>query len=138
MADSYCEILHARVDSNGQFEWLITETQSRWAYFSTLAGKRVDVLIRPHREQRTTRQNRYLWGVVYALIAEHCGYEVDELHEALAMKFLRIEDDPLTGSPRRKRTPKTNTAEFAAYLDQCIRFAAELGVVVPDPETVEA
>ena len=130
-------ILHALISRDGQVLWLSTESTARYAYLRSLAKRHVDVLIRPHREQRTSPQNRYLWGVCYALIAEHCGYEVDELHEALAMKFLRIEDDPLTGSPRRRRTPKTDTAEFAAYVEACRRFAAvELGVVIPDPEQV--
>ena len=134
-------IFHARVMSYGSatggLAFLDTEAERRAAYLSTLAGKRVDVIIRPHREQRTTNQNSYYWSAVVELLAEHCGYEKDEMHELLALRFLRIEADPITGSPRRQRTPKTNTAEFAAYLDQCIRFAAELGVAVPDPEQVE-
>jgi hypothetical protein len=103
-----------------------------------LAGKRVDVTVKQHRETRSSQANRYYFGVVIKLIAEHCGYEPDEMHEVLAFRFLRIEDDPITGSPRRKRTPKTNTKEFADYVDQCIRFGAELGVVIPLPHEVEA
>lgn len=134
-------IFHAQVltsaEMQGVLRWLGSEDDLRAAYLSTLVGKRVDILIRPHREQRTANQNAYYWSAVVELLAEYCGYEKDEMHELLALRFLRIEDDPITGSPRRQRTPKTNTAEFAAYLDQCIRFAAELGVVVPDPEQVE-
>lgn len=107
-------------------------------YLHTLAGKPVDVIVRQHRDQRTNPQNRYYFGVVVPLIADSCGYEVDEMHELLAMRFLRIEDDPVTGSPRRKHTPDTNTKEFADYLDACIRFGAELGVVIPEPNTVAA
>jgi hypothetical protein len=103
-----------------------------------LIGEVVEVIIRKRRSKRSDRANRYYFGVVVKLMAEHCGYEPDEMHEALAFRFLRIEDDPITGSPRRKRTPKTNTAEFADYVDQCIRFAAELGVYVPQPGKVEA
>ena len=88
--------------------------------------------------QRTEKQSRYYFGVVVPLIAEHCGYEKDEMHELLAMKFLRIEDDPITGSPRRKHTPDTDTKEFSEYVDACIRLAAELGVVVPAPNEVAA
>ena len=102
------------------------------------AGDEVAVTVRKHRHSRTLAQNRYYWGVVIALIAEHCGYEPDEMHECLAMRFLRIEDDPITGAPRRKRTPKCNTQEFGEYLESCIRFAAELGVVIPNPNHVEA
>jgi hypothetical protein len=101
-----------------------------------LIGEVVEVIIRKRRSKRSDRANRYYFGVVIKLMAEHCGYEPDEMHEALAFRFLRVEDDPITGSPRRKRTPKTNTAEFSDYVDQCIRFAAELGVYVPQPHEV--
>lgn len=103
-----------------------------------LAGKHVELTIKKRRTKRTDPQNRYYFGVVVKLLAEHCGYETDEMHEALAMRFLRIEDCPITGAPRRKRTPKTDTEEFARYLDSCIRLAAELGVVIPSPSEVAA
>ena len=106
-------------------------------HLKTLAGKPVDVIVRTHRNTRTDPQNRFYFGVVVPLIAEECGYEKDEMHELLAMRFLRIEDDPVTGSPRRKRTPATDTKEFGEYLDACMRFAAELGVYIPAPGEVE-
>jgi hypothetical protein len=98
-----------------------------------LSGCQVEWTLRKKRVGRTDRANRYYFGVVVPLIAEYCGYERDEMHEALAMKFLRIEDCPITGTPRRKHTPETNSKEFATYVDSCIRFAAELGVYVPQP-----
>ena len=98
----------------------------------------LELVVRKHKAQRTSKANRYYWGVVIHLLSEHTGYEPDEMHEVLAFKFLRIEDCPITGAPRRQRTPKTNTAEFADYVDRCIRFAAELGVVIPDSTQVEA
>lgn len=102
------------------------------------AGKHVELTIRKRKTTRTSPQNRFYFGVVVKLLAEHCGYERDEMHEALAMRFLRIEDCSITGAPRRKRTPQTDTEEFAQYLDSCIRLAAELGVVIPDPKDVAA
>lgn len=103
-----------------------------------LAGKHVELTIRKRKTVRTSPQNRFYFGVVVKLLAEHCGYERQEMHEALAFRFLRIEDCPITGAPRRKRTPETDTEEFGQYLDSCIRLAAELGVVIPDPKEVEA
>lgn len=106
-------------------------------HIRSLAGERVTLTVERYHPQRTNRQSRYYFGVVVKLLAEHCGYDdLDEMHETLAMKFLRIDDCPITGVPRRKRTPKTNTKEFAEYLDQCIRLAAELGVVIPEPRQV--
>lgn len=132
-------ILHARIAANGEtLVWLDTEREERRTYLRHLAGQPVDVTIRKHRAQRTSQANRYYWGVVVTLLAEYCGYEREEMHECLALKFLRIEDDPVTGSPRRKRTPETDTAEFAEYVDACIRLGVDLGLVIPDPHAVEA
>lgn len=101
------------------------------------AGKPVEVTVRQKRNRRSDRANRFYFGVVVKLLAEYCGYEVDEMHEALAFRFLRLEDDPITGSPRRKRTPNTDTKEFAEYVDACMRFGAELGVSIPNPGEVD-
>jgi hypothetical protein len=71
------------------------------------------------------------------LLAEYCGYDChDDMHEALAFKFLRIEDCPITGSPRRKHTPETDSKEFATYVDSCIRLASEYGLWIPAPGEV--
>lgn len=106
-------------------------------HIAKLKDRRVEVIVRRVRTQRSNQANKFYWGVVIALLAEEFGYEKDEMHDALAMKFLRIEDCPITGSPRRKRTPDCDTAEFAAYVDSCIRLGAEHGVIVPNPNEVE-
>ena len=128
-------VFAARLDDHGKV--IIRDRLSFDNYAKTLQGSELEVIIRKRKSQRSSQQNRYYFGVVIKLIGEYCGYDTDDMHEALAMKFLRIEDCPITGAPRRKRTPKTNTAEFAAYVDQCIRFGAELGVVIPEPGMVE-
>lgn len=107
-------------------------------YMDTLRRNNVQVVVRRYRSKRSNEANRYYWGCVVALMAEEFGYTKDELHEVLAMKFLRIEDCPITGVPRRKRTPNCDTKEFSEYVDACIRLAAEHGIHVPAPDEVEA
>lgn len=106
------------------------------AYVRGLAGSFVEVTCRKERSQRSQQANRFYFGAVVPLIADYCGYDKQEMHELLALRFLRIEDDPITKSPRRKHTPETDTQEFSDYVEACIRFAAELGVVVPGPHEV--
>jgi hypothetical protein len=103
-----------------------------------LDGQEVDLIVRKHRAQRSSQQNRYYHGVVVKMLAEHCGYDAAEMHETLAMRFLRIEDCPVTGAPRRKRTPKTDTKEFSDYVNACLRLGAELGLYIPEAGEVEA
>ena len=96
-------------------------------------GTPIEVTLKRWRQKRSSQANRYYFGAVVPLIAEHCGYDKQEMHELLAMRFLRIEDDPITGAPRRKSTPDTESDEFAEYVDRCIQFGAELGVIIPEP-----
>jgi hypothetical protein len=117
--------------------WLPHQPRDVGTWLRSLEGQPVEGVFRKRRTQRSSQANRFYFAAVVAPLAEHCGYERAEMHEVLAMRFLRIEDCPITGAPRRKRTPKCDTAEFAAYVDSCIRLAAELGVVVADPQGVE-
>jgi hypothetical protein len=103
--------------------------------------KRCQACGQPIRERKTTRSlaaNAYYWGVVIPAFCELTGYEKDEMHEVLAMHFLRIEDDPLTGAPRRERTPNCSTPKFQEYVDRLRRFGAEMGLYIPDPNEVPA
>jgi hypothetical protein len=88
------------------------------------------VTVEPEFVPRSLNFNRFYFGAVVEPLAEHLGYDRAEMHEVLAMRFLRIEDCPITGVPRRRRTPGCTTPEFADYVNSCIRLAAELGVVV--------
>jgi hypothetical protein len=131
-------IVRATVNDAGKLELSAVARELLVRHLASLKGKPVDVLVRVHRNQRSTQANKYYFGVVVPLIAAYCGYDVQAMHEALAFRFLRIEDDPITGSPRRQHTPETDTKAFAEYVDACIQFAGELGVEVPAPYTVEA
>lgn len=102
-------------------------------YLQGLDGQIVEVVIRKPRSQRSSDANRYYFGVVVNLLAETFGYEKQEMHEVLAMHFLRMADCPVTGAPRRKRTPQCDTKEFSEYVDACIRLGAEHGVSIPMP-----
>lgn len=127
-----------RVGTSGRLELPAPVRGLLRRHLQALADQQVVLIVRRHRKTRTDRQSRYYFGVVVPLLAEHCGYDKQEMHELLAMRFLRVEDDPVTGSPRRRRTPSTNTKEFAEYVDACIRLASELGVYIPDPGEVVA
>lgn len=129
-------IFAATVNEGGRLA--IEQPSAFRAYVSRLKGKRVEVIVRRYLEQRTSEANRYYWGIVVPILAEELGYEKQEAHEVLAMRFLRIEDCPITGAPRRKRTPDTDTKEFSDYTDSCIRLAAELGIHIPSADEVQA
>lgn len=96
-------------------------------------GKGVEVAIQRYRNTRTNNQNRYYWGVVIPLIAQYCGYDDDEAHSALKIKFLSKKGI----IPTVISTTKLDTLQFIEYIDKVKRFAAEeLNLVIPDPEEI--
>lgn len=128
-------IFHAAVSADGKL--VLNSPLAFRAHLCQFKEKPVEVVVRRVRSQRSTQANRYYWAVVVPLLGEELGYDKQEMHEVLAMHFLRIEDCPVTGAPRRKRTPQCDTKDFAEYVDSCIRLAAEHGIRVPEPHEAE-
>ena len=97
-------------------------------------GKWIRVQFSNLRKTRSNDQNRYYWGVVVRMIADHCGYygseELDALHEELKKIIL-----PCHGKFNLPAsTAKMNTEEFSDYVEKVRIYAAEnLGLYIPDP-----
>ncbi|TAK57855.1 MAG: hypothetical protein EPO24_09310 [Bacteroidetes bacterium] len=95
--------------------------------------KQVILTLEVKRKRRSDQQNRYYWGVIIKILSTFFGYEEEEMHEALKMKFLLVHGGD--GKPDTIRsTRKLTTVEFNDYIDKVIRWAAkEFNVVLPDP-----
>ncbi len=102
----------------------------------------VTVTIERAHAHRSQKANRYYWGVVVHLIADHTGYTPDETHQALKQLFLPkklaaagkngeiVEELVIGGS-----TAQLNTIEFGEYVSHIKQWALEkLDVVIPEPD----
>lgn len=109
------------------------------ALIQRLDGCDVDLRLSKHRKARSISQNAYYWSVVIPLLAEHCGYDDEGMHEALKWKFLQVRGQEIetraswTTLPTVRSTTDLDTAEFTEYIEQCRRLAAEMGVAIPSP-----
>lgn len=114
---------------------IILEDLEGWrALLKRFEGKPVQLTLSKLRVPRSNQQNRYYWGVVVKIMAEECGYESEEMHEALKARFLRRrQDEEVGGLPRIGSTAALDTGAFAEYLDHCVRLAAEMGIEIPPP-----
>ena len=96
----------------------------------TLEGQKVEVDIKKLRSQRSSNQNAYYFGVVLDILSKETGYEIDEMHEIMKYKFLKVKGK----MDYIKSTAKLSTSEFETYLERIKRWAAQdLSVVIPDP-----
>ena len=122
----------------------LTEYIGKWP-LKKLVYSRTDVeKIRKHafrasqpetKDTRSGCQRKYQWGVVYKLMAEHTGYEPEEIHQLMTKMFLSYENK---GEVFVESTAELNTKDMENYLESVRRFAAmELGVNVPLPNETE-
>ena len=123
-----------RVNEAGKIE--LNQPDRFRAYLETFRGQQIDLLIRRHRRTRSNNQNRYYWGVVVSILAESFGYSPDEMHNALAWRFLRLDDRPEL--PTVRSTTTLTTGEFERYLEAVRTWASiEQGVFIPLPNEVD-
>lgn len=108
-----------------------------------LRGRRdcdLEIIIDRKHATRSIAQNRMYWGSYVKGISEHTGYTPDEVHELLKAKFLPkkfalvdrdgvITDEFIIGTS----TTRLNKIEFGEYLERIQQWAAENGIVIPDP-----
>jgi len=119
---------------------LILSVQTRQMLDEHLATKfkeneGVVVLVMKQDSDITLEQYRYLYACVYEPLAAELGYTVDEIDEILKLKFLTkfkgTSHEFVTGKSELRRE------EMAAYIDNCIRFAATCGIVCQSPCSIE-
>jgi hypothetical protein len=120
--------------------------QSAWAASLDAAldqwgdGARVRVTYRRDFPQRSIPQLRYYRGVVVPMLADHLGYEPDEMHEALKRKYLGYEEREHTTRDGKTvmleathSTSSLTTATWEDYMEWCRRLGASLGCNIPLP-----
>jgi len=103
--------------------------------FAHLEGKEVEVTIKKKGKSKV-RQYRYLYGVVYKLIADHTGYST--YYTDIWMKTM-FYFDVVNGMrvPRAKSSDSFTSKEFMQYIDDIRKWSLEfLGVRIPEANEV--
>lgn len=88
------------------------------------------------RRRRSTEQNAYLWGVVYATLEKETGQEAEDWHNYWLGEFFGWEKVELFGRSKikpKRRSSRLTTVEFADYVDFIARKCAEQGIYIPEP-----
>lgn len=102
--------------------------------------------VSPHRKERTSKQNRTLYGVAEATLAAFCGYrgadEKKALHLHLCGSFWGWRDDglglrlPIRTTTKNERGERDviDTATAADFFEHIRQLAAEIGCDISDPD----
>ena len=112
-------------------------------YLSTFPnGTQIDIVFRKHRSKRSNLQNAYYWSVVVPILAQHFGYDNEEMHEELKLLFNPIQSKIDPGRKIGGSTKKLSTVEFFSdedsYVNRIARWGAtEHGIYIPPPGEIE-
>ena len=103
------------------------------------------VTVEVWKKPRTNQQNAYLWGVAYPAILEGGGEALrgwtrDDLHEYFLGECFGWE--VLEGFGRKRMRPVLRSSrmtkeQFSEYLDWLGAKCADMGIVIPEPQTGE-
>ena len=121
--------------------------RDRWVQFLLAQPLPLSVECKPWKRTRTNDQNAMLWAM-YAPLAEHMGYDAEDIHEWMCGRMWGWKDVKVPKTPRNpeglasvpvrsttrdeagKRAVLT-TVEFSKFVDMVDRIAAQAGVYVP-------
>lgn len=115
---------------------VVLDNPNRYSvHLSKYEGKRVELVLRLQKSQRSLNQNRYYFGVCLEILSQHLGYTSDEMHEICKFKFLKTMK---AGLEYVRSTTKLNTSEMEEYLEKIRKWAdIELNCFVPLPNECE-
>lgn len=115
-------------------------------------SKKYCVRVDQYKHERSESQNGYLWGCPYKILAEHTGFEAEELHAYFCGQIFGWKDKRVPKTPRNpsgiesvpvRTTTRNEHGErdvmrwdaFSDFWSYIQRFAAQkLNVHIPDPD----
>jgi len=110
---------------------------ARWCLtFKT--GTHVEIIIRKFHSKVSDLQRGYYFGVVVPILADYFGYDNEDMHSELKLKFNPVESKINPGVIIGGSTTKMNTVHFfsdeTSYVNRICRWAAsDHGLYIPPP-----
>lgn len=124
--------------ANGPWARLHAETQKLLRDGSLKPDAEYRVYITDKKPVRTTAQHKYYWGVIVQTLVDASGMDSEAIHDIWKRMFAGHTMQPFGGKRRKvvKSTTSMSRAEMSTYMERCIQFCAEQGLVVPCPEAL--
>lgn len=94
----------------------------------------VEMELRNQSKDPSVVQWAYLYGSVYNEFADHYGWTIEDVDSWMKKKFMKENGIILPDGLMLTKTV-FDRVWLAKYVDSCIRYAANEGVVVPPPRT---
>jgi len=124
------------------------ESYDKYCSANFKEGDRLNIVVKKYRRTRSTgapgekgNQNGYYWTVVLPIISQETGHTVDELHDIYKALYASKKRYTMPNGKEviiAKSGSETDTQEFYEYVERIRADVAEAGIVIPDPQKVEA
>jgi hypothetical protein len=128
------------VVTHGKLKLGARERQELDRAVSQFADGKISLKLEKEKQRRSNAQNRFWWGTVVKLFADHCGHYPDEMHEILKVELLPKEVEmvnPETGETKTmtigRSTASLPKAEFKDLIHRAQELGASMGIYIPDP-----
>lgn len=134
-------IWHGHIDEQGRFGLLEGEKPRRQAYFRTLKGNDVEIIVRKRRRPRSLNMNAYLHAVPFPILADYFGDSIEEVKRDLMGECFgwRFNEKLGRHTPVKPHTSDMSVEESKFFLDWLIPWAmTKHGVDIPLPGEVAA
>lgn len=95
----------------------------------------VSVELKPYKRNRSLAQNRTMW-MWYAVLAEHCGCESEDVHEQMKVRVLGVDKKIVSGQVliTPKSTATLDVEGMSRFMEAIQALADDLQVVLPMPD----
>lgn len=109
-------------------------------------SKPCQVTVKRFVKDRTTQQNKALFGLAYKILRDETGHSLDDLHDFFCRRYFGVHQYEVLGAQHSRPLRTTTTDEngkhdvmpwdqFAEFFSMVQTFAAEeLCVHIPDPD----
>lgn len=129
-------IFHGEVNRHEQL--VLADPTAYQQFKRSLAGKRVELVLRPKRTKRSLDQNAFIHAVPIPMVAEKIGESINDtkllmMGEKWGWHMVRGYNLPVKG-----HTSEMSTTECAEFIEWAPMWAmTEFGLFIPLPNEVE-
>ncbi len=131
-------VFRGKVNAQGNLE--LERQVDFWKYLCRFKEKRVEVVVRRVKSQRSLDQNAYWWAVTVEIMADYMGEERTAAHYALLGECFgyHYNEKLRRHVPNKGSSSRLTTEEFSQLIEWCPPWALENhSVNIPLPNEVE-
>lgn len=136
MSDRITPIFFGEMTEEGKIHFETEERRRQWTvWIDRLKGKKIQISIQKRKTKRSLKQNSYLW-VCLKVLEQELGQPDRDIYDYLIDKHAPMAIMDLNGRQveKRKSSSQFSVGEMVEFMMHVKVFAADFGVILPEPD----